>query len=222
MSSRREFITLLGGAAVAWPLSARAQQPKVYRIGVLMGIAESDEESQDRIATFRQTLQELGWIEGRNVQFEVRFSAGDPEQARDYAAELLSLTPDVVLAHSSLALGALRQAARTVPIVFAQVPDPVGGGFVASLPRPGGNITGFTSFEYQMSTKWLELLKEIAPTIVRAAVLTHSAFPAGPAQLRVLQSVSSSLGVQLHPVTCKTPRKSSGASLKSCTNRTSA
>ena len=200
MSSRREFITLLGGAAVAWPLSARAQQPKVYRIGVLMGIAESDEESQDRIATFRQTLQELGWIEGRNVQFEVRFSAGDPEQARDYAAELLSLTPDVVLAHSSLALGALRQAARTVPIVFAQVPDPVGGGFVASLPRPGGNITGFTSFEYQMSTKWLELLKEIAPTIVRAAVLTHSAFPAGPAQLRVLQSVSSSLGVQLHPV----------------------
>ena len=158
---RREFITLLGGAAAAWPLAARAQQPKVYRIGVLMGIAESDQESQDRIATFRQTLKELGWIEGRNVQFEVRFSAGDPEQARDYAADLLSLTPDVVLAHSSLALGALRQAAGTVPIVFAQVPDPVGGGFVASLPRPGGNITGFTSFEYQMSSKWLELLKEI-------------------------------------------------------------
>jgi putative tryptophan/tyrosine transport system substrate-binding protein len=197
---RREFIALLGGTAAAWPLAACAQQPKVYRIGVLMGIAESDEESQDRIATFRQTLQELGWIEGGNVQFEVRFSAGDPERARDNAAELLSLTPDVVLAHSSLALGALRQAARTVPIVFAQVPDPVGGGFVASLPRPGGNITGFTSFEYQMSSKWLELLKEIAPTIVRAAVLTHSAFPAGPAQLRVLQSVSSSLGVQLHPV----------------------
>ena len=198
---RREFITLLGGAAVAWPLSAPAQQTRtVPVVGVLMSLAESDEESQDRIATFRQTLQELGWIEGRNVQFEVRFSAGDPKQARDNAAELLSLTPDVMLAHSSLALGALRQAARTVPIVFAQVPDPVGGGFVASLPRPGGNITGFTSFEYQMSSKWLELLKEIAPTIVRAAVLTHSAFPAGPAQLRVLQSVSSSLGVQLHPV----------------------
>ena len=198
---RREFITLLGGAAVAWPLSAPAQQTRtVPVVGVLMSLAESDEESQDRIATFRQTLQELGWIEGRNVQFEVRFSAGDPKQARDNAAELLSLTPDVMLAHSSLALGALRQAARTVPIVFAQVPDPVGGGFVASLPRPGGNITGFTSFEYQMSSKWLELLKEIAPTIVRAAVLTHSAFPAGPAQLRVLQSVSSSWGVQLHPV----------------------
>ena len=133
---RREFITLLGGAA-GWPLAARAQQPKVYRIGVLMGIAEGDEESQGRIATLRQTLQELGWIEGRNVQFEVRFSAGDPEQARDYAAELLSLTPDVVLAHSSLALGALRQAARTIPIVFAQVPDPVGGGFVAKSAASG-------------------------------------------------------------------------------------
>ena len=128
---RREFITLLGGAAVAWPLAARGQQFDRRLIGVLMGIAEGDEESQGRIATLRQTLQELGWIEGRNVQFEVRFSAGDPEQARDYAAEPPSLTPDVVLAHSSLALGALRQAARTVPIVFAQVPDPVGGGFVA-------------------------------------------------------------------------------------------
>ena len=219
---RREFITLLGGAAVAWPLSARAQQPKVYRIGVLMGIAESDEESQDRIATFRQTLQELGWIEGRNVQFEVRFSAGDPKQARDNAAELLSLTPDVMLAHSSLALGALRQAARTVPIVSAQVPDPVGGGFVASLPRPGGNITGFTSFEYQMSSKWLELLKEIAPTIAVPRFSPIRRFRRARHNCGSYNQCHRRWACNYTRLTCKTPRKSSGASLKSCTNRTSA
>jgi putative tryptophan/tyrosine transport system substrate-binding protein len=198
---RREFITLLGGAAAAWPLAAGAQQPaNLHRIGVLMGIAESDPESHGRVATFQQTLQELGWIEARNVRFDVRYSGGDAERARAFAAELLDLTPDVLLAHSSLALGPLRRATRTVPIVFVQVPDPVSAGFVASLARPGGNITGFTSFEYEMSSKWLELLKEIAPWIARAAVLTHSAFAAGPARLRVLQSVAPSLGVQIQPV----------------------
>ena len=198
---RREFITLLGGAAAAWPLAARAQQAdRVPKVAVILGIHESDPEAQGRIATFRQALQELGWIEGRNVRIDVRYSGGDADRARAFAAELLDLMPDVVLAHSSLTLGPLRQATQTVPIVFVQVLDPVGAGFVPSLARPGGNITGFTSFEYEMSGKWLALLKEIAPRIAGVAVLTHSAFAAGPGQLRVLQSVAPSLGVQIYPI----------------------
>jgi putative ABC transport system substrate-binding protein len=198
---RREFITLLGGAAAAWPLAARGQQAdRVPKVGVLFGIHQNDPEAQGRVGAFRQALQELGWIEGRNVRIDVRYSGGDAERARASAAELLTLMPDVMLAHSSLTLGPLRRATQTVPIVFVQVLDPVGAGFVPSLARPGGNITGFTSFEYEMSSKWLELLKEIAPRIARAAVLTHSAFAAGPGQLRVLQSVAPSLGVQIDPV----------------------
>ena len=160
---RREFITLIGGAA-AWPLAARAQQPeRVRRIGVLSSLAADDAEAQARLAAFVRGLRELGLTEGRDVRIDVRWGAGNPDDARKYAAELLALAPDVILASGGTVVGTLLQATRTVPIVFTQIADPVGGGFVASLSRPGGNATGFTSTDYGMSGKWLELLKEIAP-----------------------------------------------------------
>ena len=172
---RREFITLLGGAA-AWPLAARAQQPeRVRRIGVLMNLAADDPEGQARIAAFLQELQQLGWTDGRNVRIEYRWAAGDAERIRKYAAELVALAPDVILAPGSATAVPLLQATRTVPIVFVHVTDPVGAGFVESLARPGGNATGFTLFEYGISGKWLELLKQIAPGVTRAAVLRDPA-----------------------------------------------
>jgi len=156
---RREFITLLGGAA-AWPLAAQAQQPdRMRRIGVLMPLAESDPEGRARIAAFGEGLEKLGWTEGREVQIEYRWTAGDPDRARAYAAELVRLKPDVIFAATASSLAALQRETRSVPIVFAQVSDPVGGGFVASLARPGGNLTGFAQFEYAICAKWLELLK---------------------------------------------------------------
>src|SRR5215510_15862172 len=168
---RREFITLLGGAA-AWPSAARAQQPgRMRRIGVLMNFAADDPEGQARMAAFHQGLQEWGWTLGRNAQIDVRWSAVDAESSRRYAAEVVGLTPDVILASASAAMGALQQTTRTVPVVFVTIIDPVGAGFVESLPRPGGNITGFTFFEYGMSAKWLELLKEIVPQLKQVAVL---------------------------------------------------
>jgi ABC-type uncharacterized transport system substrate-binding protein len=169
---RREFITLLGGAAAAWPLAAHAQQSGgKRRIGVLFGIAENDLETQSRGAAFRRGLRDLGWIEGRNVEIDYRFAAGDLNRARAYAAELVTSAPDVLLANSTPVLMALRQATTTIPIVFAVVNDPVGQGFISSLARPGGNITGFTFIELTMVGKWLEMLKEMSPDMVRAFLM---------------------------------------------------
>ena len=165
---RREFITLLGGTAI-WPLAARAQQSeRKRRVGVLMGLSADDAEAQDRIAAFVHGLQHLGWTDGRNLQIDYRRGAGDTDLTRRYAAELVALAPEVILASGGTVVGALLQATRTVPIVFTQTPDPVAAGFVASLARPGGNATGFTTSEYGISGKWLELLKEIAPDVTRA------------------------------------------------------
>jgi ABC transporter substrate binding protein len=168
---RRQFITLLGGAA-AWPLVARAQQPeRMRRIGVLMYLAADDPDSPARVAAFAQGLQELGWIDGRNIRIDYRWGAGDTERYRAYAAELVALAPDVILVSSGSALAAVQNATRTVPIVFVNVGDPVGAGYVASLARPGGNTTGFTLWEWGISGKWRELLKEIVPAMTRAAVI---------------------------------------------------
>jgi putative ABC transport system substrate-binding protein len=197
---RREFITLLGGTAI-WPLAARAQQsePK-RRVGVLMGLSADDAEAQDRIAAFVQGLQQLGWTDGRNLQIDYRRGAGDTDLTRRYAAELVALAPEVILASGGTVVGALLQATRTVPIVFTQTPDPVAAGFVASLARPGGNATGFTTSEYSISGKWLELLKEIAPGVTRAAVLRDPTIPAGIGQFASIQSVAQSFGVELSSV----------------------
>jgi putative ABC transport system substrate-binding protein len=198
---RREFITLVGGAAVAWPLAARAQQPeRVRRIGVLMPFAADDPEAQARVAAFAQGLAQLGWIIGRNVWIDTRWATANAADIRKYAAELVALAPDVILAAGGATVPALLQASRTVPIVFTQTPDPVGAGFVESLARPGGNATGFTLFEFGISAKWLELLKEIAPRVTRVAVLRDPANPAGIGQLGALQSVAPSLGVELSAV----------------------
>ena len=198
---RRQFITLLGGAAVAWPVTASAQQPgeRMRRIGVLMALAADDPEGQARLTAFAQGLQELGWSVGRNVRIDYRWAAGDTNRYRSYTAELLALAPDVVLAVGSAAMGPL-QATRSVPVVFVQVGDPVGAGFVESLARPGGNATGFSTFEYGISAKWLELLKEVSPRMTRAAVLRDATIAAGAGQLGALQSVAPSLGVELRPV----------------------
>jgi putative ABC transport system substrate-binding protein len=197
---RREFITLLGGAAAAWPLAARAQQSeRMRRIGVLVAVAD-DPESRGRITAFVQALQELGWTEGRDVRIDARWGGGDPDRFRRYATELVALAPDVILVSGGSGMGPMLQATRTVPIVFVQVTDPVGAGFVDSLPRPGGNATGFTHFEYGISAKWLQLLKEIAPGVTRAAVLRDPAIASGVGQFAVIQSVAPPLGVELAPV----------------------
>ena len=196
---RREFITLLGGAAAAWPLSTRAQE-RVRRIGVLMNLAADDPEGQARIAAFAQGLKQLGWTDGRNMRIDIRSAAGNADDARKYAAELVALAPDVILASGGAPMGPLLQATRTVPIVFAIVPDPVGAGFVNSLSRPGGNATGFMQFEYSLSGKWLELLKQITPSVTRAAVIRDAANPAGSAQFAAIQAVASPLGVEVSPV----------------------
>jgi putative ABC transport system substrate-binding protein len=201
MMKRRDFITLLGGAAATWPLAARAQQSdRVRRIGVLHSLAAGDTEGQARLTAFVQGLQELGWTGGRNVRIDYRWTAGDPEHARRYAAELVALAPDVILAVGGAVVPPLLQVTRTVPIVFTQTPDPVGAGFVNSLARPGGNVTGFTIFEYGISAKWLELLKEIAPRVTRVAVIRDAAIASGTGQWGALQSVAPSFGVELSPV----------------------
>jgi putative ABC transport system substrate-binding protein len=198
---RREFITLLGGAAATLPFAARAQQPdRVRRIGVLMPLAADDPEAQARLAAFRQGLQQLGWTVGRNVRIDTRWSAGSADDIRRHAAELVALAPDVILAAGGTVMGPLQQATRTVPIVFTQTPDPVGAGFVASLARPGGNSTGFTLFEFGISVKWLELLREIAPGVTRVAVLRDPAISSGLGQLGAIQGVAPSFGVELSPV----------------------
>ena len=197
---RREFITLLGGAAT-WPLAARAQQgERMRRIGVLTNLAENDPEGQSRNEAFRQGLHQLGWTDGGNVRIDYRGTLGDAERTRRYAAELVALAPDVILATGSAAAGPLLQATRTVPIVFVIVPDPVGAGFVDGLARPGGNATGFLSSEYGISGKWVELLKQIAPAVIRAAIIRDPAITAGIGQFGAIQAVAPSLGVEVSPV----------------------
>jgi putative ABC transport system substrate-binding protein len=189
------------GAAAAWPLTANAQQrEKMRRIVVLMNLTADDPQSPVRLAAFLQGLRESGWTDGRNVRIEYLWGANDVERSRKYAAELVTLAPDVILASGSPAVAALQQATPTLPIVFVSVVDPVGSGFVDSLARPGGNITGFTLFEYGIGGKWLELLKEIAPRVTRVAVLRDPTLASGGGQLGAIQSVAPSFGVELSPV----------------------
>jgi ABC-type uncharacterized transport system substrate-binding protein len=203
---RREFIFTLGGAAAAWPLAARAQQPeRVRRIGVLMNLATDDAEGQARIAAFLQALQQLGWTDGGNVRIDYRWAAGNTGRFQRYAEELLALAPDVILASASPSVQALQRATRTVPIVFAQVSDPVASGFVQSLARPGGNTTGFIQFEFGLSGKWLELLKEVAPDVTRAAVLRDPDVGTGTTQFAVIQAMAPLLRVEVNPVNVRDP-----------------
>ncbi len=199
---RREFLGVLGGAAASWPSTARAQQTeRMRRIGVLQGGADTnDPRLQPNLAAFQQTLQQLGWTDGRNVKIDYRWPVGDADRARQYAAELVALAPDVILAFSAASLTQLLLATRTVPIVFVGVTDPVGAGYVDSLSRPGGNATGFMLFDYSLSTKWLELLKEIAPGLKRAAILRDAAIASGIGQWGAISSAAASLGVEVSPV----------------------
>jgi len=198
---RREFIALAGGATATWSLAASAQQPeRMRRIGFLMNSAASDPVGQARVAAFEQALQQLGWSDGRNVRIDIRWGANDVDLDRRYAAELIALAPEVILAAGTLSVVALQHVTHTLPIVFVSVSDPVGAGLVDSLAKPGGNTTGFMLFEYNLSAKWLELLKQISPGVSRVVVLRDPANPAGSAQFGALQAVAPPLGVELRPV----------------------
>src|SRR6478736_3550991 len=198
---RRDFITLLGGAAVAWPLVVHAQQPgRMRRIGVLVGASADGLDAQTRQRVFLQELQQLGWTDGRNVRIDTRWGAANADDIRKYAAELVAFAPDVILAAGNAPVERLLQTTRTVPIVFVIVLDPVGSGIVDSLSQPGGNATGFMQFEYSLTAKWLELLKQIAPGVTRAAVLRDSLIAAGIGQFAVIQSVAPSVGVEVSPI----------------------
>jgi len=202
---RREFIALVGGAA-AWPVSLRAQQPeRVRRIGALSGIAADDPESRMRVAAFVDTLQQLGWSNGKNVLIDHRWGNGDFENIRTQAAELVALAPDVIVSTGGFATTQLIRATRTVPIVFVIVPDPVGSGLVNRLSRPGGNATGFMSYEYSLSGKWLELLKQLAPRMTQVAVLRDPTVIGGIAQFAIIQSVAPALGVEAIPINVGNP-----------------
>jgi putative ABC transport system substrate-binding protein len=197
---RREFLGVLGSAAASWPLAARAQQPEgMRRIGVLIGAADNP-DIQANVGAFLQVLAQLGWTDGRNLRIDYRTGGGDADTIRKHATELVALVPDVILTAGSSTMGPLLQATSIVPIVFTIVPDPVGSGFVKSLSRPGGNATGFVQFEYGLSGKWPELLKEIAPGTTRAAVLWDPTVPAGIGQFAIIQSVAPSVGLELSPV----------------------
>jgi ABC-type uncharacterized transport system substrate-binding protein len=198
---RREFITLLGGAASSWPLAARAQQgERMRRVGVLLPAAADDAEFQVWVGAFLQALAQLGWTEGRNVRIDTRWATTNAAEIRRHAAELVALAPDVILAHGASTVGPLLQATRTVPIVFPAAVDPVGAGFVDSLARPGGNVTGFMTVEYSMGGKWLELLKQIAPSVTRAAVLRDATQGDGTSQFAAIQTAAPSLRVEVNPV----------------------
>jgi putative tryptophan/tyrosine transport system substrate-binding protein len=202
---RREFILLWVGATIGWPHAARAQQTeRLRRIGVLMHLEAGDQEGQDRISAFRQGLQQLGWTERRNMQIDTRWGGNDADR-RKYAAELVALAPDVILASTTLAMVALQRVTGTVPIVFANVTDPVGAGFVRSLARPGGNVTGFTTFEFSASAKWLELLKEIAPHVTRAVVIRDPTIASAVGQFAVIQSAAQTFGLEVNPVDGRDP-----------------
>ena len=198
---RREFVTLFGGAVATWPLATYAQQPgQMRRIGVLHSVGADDPVGQARNAAFLQRLNELGWTEGHNVRIDIRWPAADADRIRKYAAELIALEPEVILATGSATVGPLLQATRSIPIVFALVPDPVGAGYVNSLAHPGGNATGFINFEYGIGAKWLELLKEIAPGVTRAAIIRDPAISAGIGLFGAIQSVAPSLGLEASAV----------------------
>src|SRR6476660_4620172 len=195
---RREFIGLLGGAVTAWPVKARGQpSDRIRLIGILLPIAKDDPDYQPWLTAFRQALQELGWVDGRNMRMDIHWATANHAEIRRRAIELLAFAPDVILAHGAATVGPLLQATRTVPIVFPIVADPVGAGFVASLARPGGNATGFMNLEYGMSGKWLELLKQIVPTLTRVAVLRDAGIPSGPAQFGVIQAIAPALRVEI-------------------------
>jgi putative ABC transport system substrate-binding protein len=198
---RREFISLLGGAAAMWPIASRAQQPEqMRRIGVLMNRGAEDPEGQARLAAFQQVLQQLGWSDGRSVRIDTRWGEDDVDRERKYAAELVALAPDIIFASGTLSVAALQRLTRTLPIVFVGVTDPVGAGIVDTLARPGGNVTGFMIYEYSFSAKRLELLKQIAPSVTRVAVLRDPAHPAGSAEFAAIQAVAQSLKVEVSPV----------------------
>src|SRR5262245_41163204 len=197
---RREFITLLGGAAAAWPLAARAQGERMRRVGVLIGGAGTDSVFRAQSAAFLQGLQQLGWTDGVNVRIDYRWGAGNADAIRKYSAELVALAPDVILVSGTASVGPLLQVDGTISVVFVNLPDPVGAGYVKSLGRPGGNVTGFTNFEYGLSAKWLQLLKEVAPGVTRAAVLRDPALTAGTAQFAAIHADAASLGIEVSPV----------------------
>src|SRR5262245_54435327 len=197
---RREFIAGLAGSA-AWPLATRAQRrPALRRIGMLMPLVVDDPESQARMAAYLQTLAQLGWIVGSNLQIDIRWTGASESAIRKHAAELAALAPELIVGAGSAAVGPLLQVTRTIPIVFVTVPDPVGAGYVDSMARPGGNATGFINFEYSIGVKWLELLKEIAPRTTRVAVLRDATLAVGTGQFGAIQGVASSLGVELRPI----------------------
>jgi putative tryptophan/tyrosine transport system substrate-binding protein len=198
---RRDFIKIVAGSAAAWPLAARAQVDRKRRIGVILAYAEDNLEAPPRVAAFVKGLEQLGWIDGRNIQIDYRYSGGDPERTQKYATELVALAPDVILAGNTSTVAPLQRATRTLPIVFAGVVDPVAAGFVDTLARPGGNTTGFTQFEYGMSGKWLELLKEIVPHITRAGVLrARDVTITETGEFAAIQAVAPSLGIEISPI----------------------
>jgi putative tryptophan/tyrosine transport system substrate-binding protein len=201
VSTRRDFIQVIAGSVAAWPLAARAQQSeRMHRIGVLMPLQADDPDSPARVTAFAQGLQQFGWTDGRNVRIDYRWAAGDADRHRRYAAELVALAPDVILASGSTSTMSLQQLTRTVPIVFVNVADPVGAGFVESLARPGSNATGFVIFEYALAAKWLELLKEIAPQVTQVAVLRDPTIAGGIGQYAVIQAAAPAFGVELRAI----------------------
>ena len=203
---RRAFIRLLGGAVTGWPLAARAQQrERMRRIGILMNLPADAPEGQSYLAAFAQGLQKLGWVVGRNVRIDIRWGAGDLDRFRQYAVELVALAPDVVVATAGSIVGALQQASRTVPVVFVTTIDPVGGGWVQSLARPGTNATGFAAHDFSMGGKWLDLLKKVAPGVTRVAVIRDASVPAGTGGFAAIQTMASSFGVELIPVGVRDP-----------------
>src|SRR6516164_208212 len=205
---RRQFIALFGGVAATWPLAAGAQQREpLRRVAILLGASRDTPGAQERYTAFLKAFEQLGWTDGRNVQIVVRWAEGDDVKARKYAEEIVALAPDVILATGSSGTEVMLKATRTIPVVFALVPDPMGSGFVQSLSRPGGNATGFMMFEYTLCGKWPELLKEIAPSVTHAAVLRDPTFVAGIGQFAIIQAVAPSVGIEVSPIDLREPNQ---------------